>query len=219
MARHPKGNVIMRLQVAIDLLSTEAALRLAGQVAPYVDIIELGTPLIKSEGLSVIRAVKDAHPDKTVFADLKTADAGELEAHLAFQAGADLVTVLGTSDDSTLNGAITAAQAAGKGVVVDLINVANKPLRAKEAHAMGALFVEFHAGLDEQALPGYSLQALLDAGATSGVPFSVAGGISTSTIAAVENAGAHVAVAGSAIYSADDPAAAAASLRALIRRP
>lgn len=206
----------MRLQVAIDLLSTEAALRLAGQVAPYVDVIELGTPLIKSEGLSVIRAVKAAHPDKTVFADLKTADAGELEARLAFDAGADLVTVLGTADDSTISGAVTAARAAGKGVVVDLINVANKPLRAKEAHALGAVFVEFHAGLDEQALPGFSLQALLDNGALSGVPFSVAGGVGATSIVAVQASGADVAVAGSAIYGADDPAAAARELRALI---
>ncbi|MGW4445019.1 3-hexulose-6-phosphate synthase [Streptomyces sp. NPDC004682] len=209
----------MRLQVAIDLLTTEAALRLAGQVAPYVDVIELGTPLIKSEGLSVIRAVKAAHPDKTVFADLKTADAGELEARLAFDAGADLVTVLGTADDSTISGAVTAARAAGKGVVVDLINVVNKPLRAKEAHALGAVFVEFHAGLDEQALPGFSLQALLDAGALSGVPFSIAGGVGASSIVAVQASGADVAVAGSSIYGADDPAAAARELRALIIRP
>jgi 3-hexulose-6-phosphate synthase len=39
-----------KLQVAIDLLTTEAALELV-KVATYVDIIELGTPLIKSEGL------------------------------------------------------------------------------------------------------------------------------------------------------------------------
>ncbi len=112
----------MMLQVAIDLTNTEDALNLADQVAPYVDTIELGTPLIKAEGLSVIRAMKRAHPDKVVFADLKTADAGALEARIAFEAGADLVTVLGTADDSTIKGAVRAAQAAGKGVVVDLIN-------------------------------------------------------------------------------------------------
>ncbi|WP_258049049.1 orotidine 5'-phosphate decarboxylase / HUMPS family protein [Hymenobacter sp. NBH84] len=60
-----------KLQVAIDLLSTQEALTLAGKVAPYVDIIELGTPLIKSEGLAVITAMKQAHPDKLVFADFK----------------------------------------------------------------------------------------------------------------------------------------------------
>ena len=53
-----------RLQVAIDLLKTEDAIALATKVAPYIDIIELGTPLIKSEGLSVITAMKEAFPDK-----------------------------------------------------------------------------------------------------------------------------------------------------------
>ena len=202
-----------KLQVAIDLLSTDAALELAGKVAPYVDIIELGTPLIKSEGLSVIRAVKDAHPDKTVFADLKTADAGALEAQIAFDAGADLVTVLGTADDSTISGAVSVAKDKGKGVVVDLIGVADKAARAREVHALGAEFVEFHAGLDEQAQPGFSLGTLLEAGTASNVPFSVAGGVSTATIADVQSAGAQVAVAGGAIYSAEDPAAAAKALR------
>ena len=41
----------MKLQVAMDLLTTEDALELAGKVAEYVDIIELGTPLIKAAGL------------------------------------------------------------------------------------------------------------------------------------------------------------------------
>jgi len=49
------------------------------------------------------------------------------------------------------------------------------------------------------------------------VPFSVAGGVKVSTIAAVQDAGAVVAVAGAAIYGADDVAAAAAELRAAIR--
>ena len=41
-----------KLQVAVDLLTTAEALALTNKVAPYVDIIELGTPLIKSAGLS-----------------------------------------------------------------------------------------------------------------------------------------------------------------------
>lgn len=202
-----------KLQVAIDLLTTDAALALADQVAEHVDIIELGTPLIKSEGLSVIRAIKDAHPEKVVFADLKTADAGALEAQIAFEAGADLVTVLGTADDSTIAGAVQAAEAAGKGIVVDLIGVADKAARAKEVTALGARFVEFHAGLDEQAQPGFSLDTLLEAGASAQVPFSVAGGVNIHSIDAVQAAGAAVAVAGSAIYSAQDPALAAAALK------
>ncbi|GHD10807.1 3-hexulose-6-phosphate synthase [Zhihengliuella salsuginis] len=202
-----------KLQVAIDLLTTDDALALAAKVAPHVDIIELGTPLIKSEGLGVIRAIKDAHPDKIVFADLKTADAGALEAQIAFEAGADLVTVLGTADDSTISGAVQAAEAAGKGVVVDLIGVGDKTARARTVSALGAEFVEFHAGLDEQAQPGFSLATLLEAGSAADVRFSVAGGVNIHSIEAVKASGAAVAVAGGAIYGAEDPALAAAALK------
>ncbi|SKB37295.1 3-hexulose-6-phosphate synthase [Arthrobacter sp. 49Tsu3.1M3] len=206
----------MKLQVAMDVLTVDAALELAGKVAEYVDIIELGTPLVKNAGLSAVTAVKTAHPDKIVFADMKTMDAGELEAGIAFSAGADLVSVLGSADDSTIAGAVKAAKAHNKGVVVDLIGVADKVTRAKEVRALGAKFVEFHAGLDEQAKPGYNLEVLLSAGQKARVPFSVAGGVNLSTINAVQRAGADVAVVGGSIYSADDPALAAKELRAAI---
>lgn len=206
----------MKLQVAMDVLTVEAALDLAGKVAESVDIIELGTPLIKNAGLSAVTAIKTAHPDKIVFADMKTMDAGELEADIAFNAGADLVSVLGSADDSTIAGAVKAANAHNKGVVVDLIGVADKVSRAKEARALGAQFIEFHAGLDEQALPGYNLNVLLGAGEEARVPFSVAGGVNISTIGAVQRAGADVAVVGGSIYSAEDPALAAKELKAAI---
>lgn len=205
-----------KLQVAIDLLTTEAALELAEKVAPYVDIIELGTPLIKAEGLKVITAMKAAHPDKLVFADLKTADTGALEAEMAFNAGADLVTVMGAVDDATIIGAIEAAKKAGKKVVVDTIGVKNRVQRAKEVTAFGVEFVELHAGLDEQALPGYNVQKLISEGREAQVPFSIAGGVNINTIKDVVAAGAAVAVAGGAIYGAEDPAAAAKALKEAI---
>jgi len=206
----------MKLQVAMDVLTTEDALALAAKVAPHVDIIELGTPLIKAMGLAAVTAIKAAHPDKIVFADLKTMDAGELEADIAFTAGADLVTVLGTAGDSTIVGAVKAAKAHKKGIVVDLIGVADKVTRAREVTALGAQFVEMHAGLDEQAEPGFTLATLLNQGETAKVPFSLAGGVNLSTIASVQRAGATVAVAGGAIYGATDPAEAAKALRAAI---
>lgn len=202
-----------KLQVAVDLLTTADALALTNKVAPFVDIIELGTPLIKSEGLRAIGAVKAAHPDKEVFADLKTADAGYLEADIAFAAGADIVTVLGSAGDATVKGAVEAGRKHGKKVVADLIGVVDRVERARELSKLGVAFVELHAGLDEQAQPGYTIQTLLDDGKIAGVAFSIAGGVKVDTIAAVRAAGADVAVAGGAIYSADDPAAAAKALR------
>jgi len=208
----------MKLQFAMDTLTTQAALELAAAAAPSVDILELGTPLIKAAGMSAVTAIKKAHPDKIVFADLKTMDAGELEADVAFTAGADLVTVLGVAGDSTIVGAVKAATKHGKGIVVDLIGVSDKSKRAQEVIALGAQFVEMHAGLDEQAEDGFTFHTLLDEGKTSGVPFSVAGGVTVSTIGSVQDAGADVAVAGAAIYGASDVGAAAAKLRAAIKQ-
>lgn len=206
----------MKLQFAMDTLTTEHALVLAAAAAPHVDILELGTPLIKSAGLSAVTAIKAAHPDKIVFADLKTMDAGELEADIAFTAGADLVTVLGSAGNSTIVGAVKAAKKHGKGIVVDLIGVADKAARAQEVVALGVDFVEMHAGLDEQAEEGFTFGTLLSDGQASGVKFSVAGGVNAATIASVQQSGAAVAVAGGAIYGAPDVGAAAAELRAAI---
>lgn len=207
----------MKLQVALDVATLGDALTLARQVAEHVDILELGTPLIKSEGVSAIGAIKAAHPDKLVFADLKTADAGELEADLAFAVGADLVTVMGTADDDTVRGAVAAGRKAGKSVVADMITVVEgRVKRIREVSALGVTFVEIHAGLDEQARPGYSIKSLLADGREAGVPFSIAGGVSVDTVASVQEAGAEVAVVGGAIYGAADPAAAAKAIRDVV---
>jgi len=205
-----------KLQVAIDLLTTEEALALAAKVAPYVDIIELGTPLIKNMGAGVITAMKNAHPDKLVFADMKTADAGELEADIAFKAGADLVTVMGAAGNATIIGAVKAAKEHGKGIVVDTIGYPDRVKRAQEVTELGVEFVELHAGLDEQWTAGYSIQVLIDETARVGVPVSVAGGVNIDNVADVVRAGAKVVVAGAAIYGAEDPAAAAKLLREAI---
>jgi 3-hexulose-6-phosphate synthase len=208
----------MKLQVAIDLLSTCDALSLLHKVGPYVDIIELGTPLVKQEGLSVVKYVKAAYPDKLVFADLKTMDTGELEADLAFDAGADIMTVLGSAGDSTIIGAVKSGKKHGKSVVADMIGVKDRLSRLKELKLLGVTWAELHAGLDEQAQPGYSINNLLKDGKEAAIPFSVAGGVNLESIEAVEAAGAIVAVAGHSIYGAKDPAAAAKALREKIHK-
>lgn len=203
----------MKLQVAIDLLSTCNALTLLNKIAPYVDVIELGTPLIKQEGLSVVKYVKAAYPEKLVFADLKTMDTGELEADLAFDAGADIMTVLGLAGDNTIIGAVKSGKKHQKSVVADMIGVKDRLSRLKELKQLGITWAELHAGLDEQAQPGYSIQGLLDIAKQADIAFSIAGGVSADTVEAVEAAGAIVAVAGHSIYGAEDPATAAKTLR------
>lgn len=205
----------MKLQVALDLLSTDDAVNLLNDIAPYVDIIEVGTPLIKIEGLAVLREIKSRWPDKFLFADLKTMDAGALEAELALTAGADAVSVLAVAADGTIAGAVNAANKLGKSVVVDLIGVppTHRLARIDELRKLGVGTVELHAGLDEQAQEGYSLPALLATIAGTDVKFAVAGGITLDTVDIVAAAGAETAVVGGGIYNAANPAATAKSLK------
>ena len=207
----------MKLQVAMDLPSTEAALALAGKVAEYVDIIELGTPLIKKEGQAVVAAMKKAHPDKLIFADMKIMDTGELEADMAFDAGADIVSVLAVSNDDTVKGAVTSARKHGRKICADPIGVPDKAKRLSELEKLGVDMVELHAGLDEQAQEGYSIENLLEVGRNSKLDFAVAGGVNLERIESVEKSGAAVAVCGGSIYNAKDPGDMARQLRAKIK--
>ena len=97
-----------------------------------------------------------------------------------------------------------------------MITVKDRSARARAVTELGVAFCEMHAGLDEQAQEGYSIQSVIDDGKASGVPFSIAGGVDIDSIRDVQAAGATVAVAGGSIRNADDPAAAAKELREAI---
>ena len=120
--------------------------------------------------------------------------------------GAKLVTGTGFNT-------VEAAKKYDRAVVVDTIGVKDRVKRAQEVSKLGVEFVELHAGLDEQAKPGYSIDVLIDEASKAGVPVSIAGGVNKNSIAKVKASGAVVAVAGGAIYGAEDPAAAAKELK------
>ena len=112
----------MKLQVAFDLQSSDEILNFLEKNGDLIDIIEIGTPLIIKEGLKSVLKIKKKFPKQTVLADLKIMDAGLLEAQIGFEAGADIVTVLGLASTKTLNGVKQAAVKNEKEVMVDMIN-------------------------------------------------------------------------------------------------
>jgi 3-hexulose-6-phosphate synthase len=208
----------MKLQVSIDLLSLEQAMNLLQDVAAYVDVIEAGTPLIKQEGLKVVETFKQHFPDKLIFADMKTMDAGALEAEMAFKAGADFTTILAVSNDATIAGALEVARKYNRTVCVDMIGVSDRVGRAQELEKLGVSFVELHSGLDEQALGRSGLSELQSFSKNVTIPFSVAGGINENTILQVEAAGANTVAIGAAIYANQSPKEVARRLREKITR-
>ena len=121
------------LQVALDFVDFNRALKAAkSAVDGGADWIEAGTPLIKSEGLQVIRKLRDNFPKVTIVADMKTMDAGRIEMEAAAKAGANVAMVMGVAPDSTIKECIIAGHNYGMQIGIDLLGVNDYLKRAKE---------------------------------------------------------------------------------------
>ena len=205
-------------QMALDSLDFDATVALATKVAPHVDILEIGTPCIKHNGIELLKTLRAKFPNNKILVDLKTMDAGFYEAEPFYKAGADICTVLGTADIGTIKGVIDVANKYGKQAQVDLINVADKKARTLEVAKLGAHIIGVHTGLDQQAAGQTPFNDLaMIVGLNTGAKVSVAGGVKAATVRQVVDAGADIVVAGAAIYGAADPAASAAEITGLAR--
>jgi len=202
------------LQVALDLLNADRALAIAKlAVKGGADWLEAGTPLIKSEGMDIIRKLREAFPGKIIVADMKTMDTGALETEMAAKAGADIVSILAASDDSTIQDACQSARKYGAKIMIDLIGVPDKVKRAKEVESLGAAYVCIHVGIDEQMRGKKPLIILKELVKHTNLPVAVAGGLNSETIAEVVNAGARIIIVGGAITKAKDVTEATRTLR------
>lgn len=203
------------VQVALDFVSLEEALAFLRRLGDMPDnvIVEVGTPLIKAEGVRrAVSTVRRAVGERTLLlADMKTADTGALEAELALSCGADLVTVLGSSEEETLAEAVETARRMGGMVEADLIGVRDPLLRAKEVVRLGVDVVGLHIGIDTQRAKGVRVAGMLDLVRKlkdivgEAAFLSAAGGVRPEETGALTAAGADIVVVGGAIAKAASP--------------
>jgi 3-hexulose-6-phosphate synthase/6-phospho-3-hexuloisomerase len=204
----------VKLQLALDFVDLHRAVLVAEKAVPAgVDWIEVGTPLIKSEGLDAVREIKKRFPGKTVVADMKIMDAGRTEVEAAAKAGAGIVDVLGAATDATIEECIQAGKNYGAQIVVDLIAVPDPVARAKQVEALGADFISVHVAIDEQMRGLDPFATLYAVSQAVKVPVGVAGGINSETAAQAVAHGASYVIVGGAITKALDPEAATRDIR------
>jgi len=194
------------LQVALDLLNDHRALSIAeDSIKGDGDCwLEVGTPLIKSEGMEIVRKLKQTFSDRTIVADMKVMDTGALEVEMAAKAGADVVCVLAASDNSTIVDALKSARKYGSKIMADLIGVKDKIARAKELEKLGVDFLCVHIGIDEQMVGKNPVDILEAIVKMTEIPVAVAGGINSETASDAVKAGASIVIVGGAITKAKD---------------
>lgn len=204
------------LQVALDLMQLNRAVAIAHEaVDGGADWIEVGTPLIKSEGAEAVRVLRREFPGRRIIADTKTMDTGSFEVEIMAKAGADVVTVLGLADDATVEEAVMAGRKYGAEIMVDLINVPDRAERAKEVERLGAAMVCMHMGIDTQ-MRGEEppLEVLRRIVSETSIPVAVAGGITAENAGTYAEAGASDIIVGGGIIKTADIGRAASDVKA-----
>ena len=199
------------IQVALDFIRLEDALQFIAKVRDLdVDIYEVGTPLVKSEGVRAVSLIKSL-TNSLVLADTKTADTGALEVEMAYRAGADAVTVLASADDETIKSALKRASELGIDVVVDTVGSKDCASSISRSASLGAKIVNIHVGIDAQRRGLTVLDILRSLSillkGLKGIYISASGGIRPQDVLTLRELGVSVIVMGSAITKASNPRA------------
>ena len=207
----------MKLQLALDLVNIPEGIEVVKQVQEYIDIVEIGTPVVINEGLHAVKAMKEAFPSLEVLADLKVMDAGGYEVMKASEAGADYVTILGVAEDETIRGAVEEAKKQGKKILVDMIGVRDLETRAKEVDALGVDYICVHTGYDLQAVGQNSFKDLRTIkSVVKHAKTAVAGGIKLETLPEVVKVEPDLVIVGGGITSAPNKESVARQMKELI---
>ncbi len=201
----------------MDLFDLQASLKLLQEVGKYVDIIELGTPLLISEGLSIIPIIKELYPDKIIFADLKIMDGGNIISELAFQKGADMVSVLAAANDSTIEAVLKKAKSYQRIVLIDMCAVKDIKKRAQKLEAFNPDYICVHRATDMQDEgkdPLQDLQLIENIKSKK----AVAGGIDLNNFRQACQSSADTIIVGGAIYNSDNPVDTVKKMREMISK-
>ena len=207
-------------QLALDIVTREEATHLASSLLDYVDIVEVGTPLILRYGLSIVAEIKNIVGEKRVFADTKIVDAGRWETEEALKSGANMVSVLAGASLFTLQEAKEVCQERGAQLVVDIIDFFFPyPQKVQEIKEIDPDFLSLHLASDAFQRGESWLEVMEKSPFLSEKNFSfmVAGGISPATLPQIiKEISPAVVVVGSAITSSSHPEEIAKEIRRII---
>ncbi|MCG2727544.1 MAG: orotidine 5'-phosphate decarboxylase [Candidatus Methanoperedenaceae archaeon] len=204
--------------MALDVLETERALQIAKEaIEGGADWIEAGTPLIKSEGMDAVRRLKATFPEHVILADMKTMDTGALEVEMAAKAGADIIILLGSADNSTIQDAVRSAHKYGVKLMADLLSSGDPSKRAKELVDLGIDYINVHVGIDQQMMGEDPVRILKEL--KLNVPVAVAGGLDAQSAAEAVLSGARIVIVGGNIVRSSNVTASARAIRESIDAP
>jgi len=199
------------LQVALDTLDLNTALKTTRVVQEVIDVIEGGTILCLAEGLSAVRIIKTLYPEKIILADVRVVEAGAIIAKMVFDAGADWISVVISANTSTLKAVAEEAFSRAGDVQVELQDGWSLD-QTEEWKEIGIKQLTFHRSRDaEKTGQNWDEKSINTIRQLAGMGFqvSVTGKLAVEDIALFAGVPVYVFVSGRAIRDADNPHTAA----------
>lgn len=138
----------MKLQVAIDRVSIEKALELVEIFNGLVDIIEIGTSLIKDYGVIALKDINLKATKSLVLGDIKTNDEGAYEFDMGYKNGFDILTVMGNSSVDTIEKCYEVSKKYNKKMMIDLLECSMEKI--KEISFLKDAIYCLHSSIDKK---------------------------------------------------------------------
>ena len=199
------------IQLAVDIPKISQVEELFTKIVdapPHKFLFEIGTPLLKNEGLRVVASFfREKFPSNYIIADLKTLDVGKLEVNLAYKARVDACVVSGLAPIATINNFIAECKELKVHSWVDTLGMNYDFLKAKFS-----LFSTFpdvlviHRGIDEEISgKGSSWEIIKRVKESTPCLIATAGGLTLENIKEPQKMGSDIFIIGRAIYQSENP--------------
>lgn len=207
----------MKLQAAIDRVSLHDAIEIAKRLDGIVDIIELGTSIVKDYGLEALKVENFKLGSSKLLLDLKTIDEGKYEFVKGFETSADILTVMGSSALDTIKQTYNVTQAFNKDILIDLIETNDQKID-QMAEYKKAIFGLHHS---KDSVDSYDAVASIEKFSKKHPNIkniAVAGGIDIEQAGKIAKQGiADIIIVGGKIAGSSDPVKAAKEFMEVIR--
>ena len=207
------------LQIALDTFDLPSALGPLQKARRHIDVIEVGTILCLSEGMEAVRIIRSLYPEKTILADVRIAEAGSIISKMAFEAGANWVSVVSGATMTTAEVVQREAENHGGEVQIELIDGWTWNM-VRQWRDICIQQVITHRSRDAEAAgnPTWSDQDFDEIRelANMGFKVTVTGGVKVKDIPLFAGVPVYIFIAGRAIRGAEEPAAAARQFQDVI---
>lgn len=201
-----------KLQLALDNHDLSSSLAAAQKAQSQVDVIEVGTMLAVENGMQAVRIMKSLFPDHIVLADIRIIKAGGKLAKLAFDSGADWVTVMSDASNDTIEAVVKEVKSReNKDVQIEI----NQSFTSEQAYywrSLGITQLIYHRSsevVEEEEKWSPKVINELKHLADKGFQVSITGGLAVDEIKLFQDVPVYCFIAGRKIANSQDPLQAA----------